>query len=352
MKWSRLKAFPFVQLALGQHRLIDLLPLFCYLAWGLSMCSPLFFALPWANQITDGSVNRAFYNVGFALPLFIARFLTMVIELDLIRTIEARWVQKNWAASFWDVATMNSGIENNGQFLPTSNAADNSSVNSGSLRRAPTLPTHAVLHQARPTFAIKALLLHIILWLLFTLAFVLICSRFLPHAPEADARLAWIVRLFLVYRRNRPLEVARIVCLALASEMFARVIVFAHYLNQWRVASSNTSSQARSETGLSNSHRLIRVTVRIIYIVVWVIMIWGQIGLATEIHNGKKDGGYIISLIIDVILLILLVVGFSWRMVFALHERYRRVIGSQGGIRVQAFELYRMLREPKGRIQI
>lgn len=73
---------------------------------------------------------------------------------------------------------------------------------------------------------------------------------------------------------------------------------------------------------------------------------------AREIHKDKKNVVVILALILFVIVLILLVVGFSWRMVFALHKRYRRVIGSQGGIRVQAFELYRMLREPEGRLQI
>ncbi|MCJ1269740.1 hypothetical protein MMC22_009633 [Lobaria immixta] len=342
LKWSRLKAFPFVQLALGQHRLIDLLPFFCSLVFCVTPLFPVVFTLPWVNQVPEGSAERIFSTVMFAVPFMIPRLFAMFIEVGFIRTIEARWVQKNWAASFWGVTTMNSGIENNGQFLPTSNAADNSSASSGSLRRAPTLRTHAVLHQARPTFAIKALLLHIILWLLLTLALVLICSRFLPPAPEplksiraeADARLAWPVRLVILYGSNRPLEVARIICLALASEMFIRVIVFAQYLNQWRVASSNTSTQARSETGLSNLHRLIRVWVWIFYILVWVMNILLLDQCAREIHEDEIDASTILGLISSVIYLILLVVGFSWRMVFALHERYRRVIGSQGRIRV------------------
>ena len=116
--------------------------------------------------------------------------------------------------------------------------------------------------------------------------------------------------------------------------------------------SSNLSARGQPKAGLSVTHQVIRIMVWILFPVVWVAAILLLIRSAQDIYFDGNSFDTISPLVVSTIVVVILLVGVLWRVIYALIKIYRRSGGSDGGIRVQAYELYRTLREPEGQIQI
>jgi hypothetical protein len=99
LQWSRLRAFPFVELGLGQEQLLDLYPILTIFPWLMTLGSLTFFTLVSLLFQSLGlrTLIQTILFTGFAL---IARWMSSLVEYDYMRCAEYRLIQRKWASSY------------------------------------------------------------------------------------------------------------------------------------------------------------------------------------------------------------------------------------------------------------
>lgn len=286
LKWSRLEAFPFLQIALGKRRSYDVFP-FVALMFGVLPSFLPWFPLPdFSASSSSPWQPRCFHNgsngdvalstlQAFLVGLFpwlisMARFCCANLERNYLSRVEARWVQRIWAASFWHMPTSANTLRGrSSSWFASCTRRNGPRVSQTRYEEARNRPStmaeetfaSEALRNARPMFAIVGLVIHVLVFLLGSGIFLLIFEQ-VRQAPCLELPRPFRLE-HLFYINNNSLLVSTFghLCYIMTCEAAWRIITFACYLLGW-VFLSQPDHQPQRSTGISRAaHVVARVCV-------------------------------------------------------------------------------------------
>ena len=215
LRWSRLKAFPFIELGLGQEQLVDFLPIITFGVWLFWLMDAVELTLmTFRSRHKSSGLQMMMTSLLPCLLIGLGRYSLSAYEYNLLRRSENRWIQTNWARSYLNATLVGD--------RPVS---------------VPEQPSPSPQRKQAvepPRFIIKALVVHTTISALALAGFFALFTPALEHPFPwrrpylwRSAYRIWIVKSTGVYTAWMPFSIS---CLALSFEMFLRALTFIAYL--------------------------------------------------------------------------------------------------------------------------
>ncbi|KIX05974.1 uncharacterized protein Z518_03948 [Rhinocladiella mackenziei CBS 650.93] len=239
LRWSRTRAFPFLQLGAGGDGILECMILITMASWILPLfLSPGIYCVLLTFSDHKTQVREALFS---QKPLFIllynviimVRIFLLYMETLYFRIIEARWMQESWATSFWDPRF---------------------SVPSSKSRQPLGNFTKLAVENAYPHFALRACVGYAGLGALFGLETMCqigpsVWEVFL--AGDIYELFLWQMRSFANYREGMVVMYG-VVCFGFALDSIGRVFLFSLYLFQWNGARKRARQRKLAEISVEH----------------------------------------------------------------------------------------------------
>jgi hypothetical protein len=247
-------AFPFVELGLGLQQASDIAFTATFLLWMFAwavypVCYiALFFCPELVERFISPTTSPFFTPRTIQLPLLftVVRYLVAVLERNFLKRLESRWVQRAWAASFWDSReTYTGGVSDDHVDTWTQSS---------------TLQQE-LLGRMYPTFAITIIVVLIGAAVFFSMALLGLRQYFDPIPPQ----YLWSSIFFAIgsaFFDKFWLAATSISCCVLIVEAFLRAAIHFFYLRNWellvREQKSNRSQGSEFPHGEAIGGRVLR----------------------------------------------------------------------------------------------
>lgn len=282
---------------MGQVRPQQLFRTTTFVLWILTVSAaylPLPNLLIWSKDIISCTSHKASDFHLLAVPgtilevlaVLYIRYTACALEETILTNLELQWVQRTWAASFWDIEISgtaprpyqpSSDVPCEGSSSSTADVAD--SVLSQHPGKSSKTMADAALQRSRPTFAIKALIYHVVSCIISAVAFSYLCRQILmlqcqpPGTHEPPSAL--LANLAYALSHNFWLSFFAHLALLTTLEMAFRVMGSFIYLLDWALLAFPIGIQlprSLAGRGKTVAHKLV-LAVPWATLVLWAVLV-------------------------------------------------------------------------------
>lgn len=270
------------------------LPIPAILVWpkDVNSCTP--------RQVSNNLAIDYLRGAAGALAVSVPRFIMCGLEANYLADLELRWVQKTWAASFWDIDISNkmqtrqqlSDRSWEGNTVLPANRANLTS--SHERARTSTTMADTALRRSQPMFAINALIYHAVMCIINGMAFAYASGRILglhcqrSHDIYGRPRPSGLMLEDLTWNSTHDFVLSFLArsTLIVALEMVVRLCMSTVYVLGWALLALPSGiglPRSLASTRKAIAHALAVTIPWAVLVFLWLLILLGTaLGLKTQ----------------------------------------------------------------------